>query len=289
MGNRTAIEWADRTWNPVSGCTKVSTGCKHCYAETQAERFAGGVAFPNGFDITLRHHLVAKPLGYRKHARIFVNSMSDLFHKDIPEEFRSQIFGTMLACYAFNNRHDHDFLILTKRAKEMHEYFRRGEELIGDWADHAQVCCDNEDVCFNEYIGAFCPPWPLPNIWLGVSVELHKHTDRIKHLRRMPAKTRFVSLEPLLNGIDYGHLATCLEGIDWVIIGGESGAKARPCMPEWIRNCVRSARAAGCKVFVKQMGTWWANSNGSADYKGGLMDDWPEDLRVREFPGVQRG
>ena len=292
MGSQTDIEWADRTWNPVTGCSKISSGCKYCYAETQAERFAGGKAFPDGFGITLRHHKITEPLRYRKHARIFVNSMSDVFHEGIPEDFRSEVFGTMLACLAFTNSHNHEFLILTKRSTEMKEYFSPlYADLIERWTEAAalNLQCKDPDLTFAEYIGYSPPPHPLPNLWMGVSVELTKHLKRIEDLQEIPAAVKFVSLEPLLNAIDFDQLAEHLRGIDWVIIGGESGPKARPCMPEWIRHCVQAARAAGCAVFVKQMGSWWANSHKSKDYKGGLMSEWPEDLRIREFPEVYRG
>lgn len=273
MGSQTDIEWADRTWNPVTGCSKISSGCKYCYAETQAERFAGGRAFPNGFALTLKPHKLSEPLRWRRPAKVFVNSMSDLFHRDIPEDYLIDIFAVM----ALSQKHT--FQVLTKRPLQAKEWYSQ-------WEIENSVLWAAQQLGNIRFITA-SPGWPLPNLWLGVSVELQKHLNRIEDLHEIPAAVKFVSLEPLLNAIDFDQLAEHLRGIDWVIIGGESGPKARPCMPEWIRNCVKAARAAGCAVFVKQMGSWWANHN-SKDYKGGLMSEWPEDLRVREFPEVGR-
>lgn len=256
----TTIEWTDRTWNFVTGCTKVSSGCRNCYAETIAERFRGGKAFPNGFDIQLRPEKMNDPLKWRKPSRVFVNSMSDFFHPDVPDAMRKQALGVMAQAT------EHTFQVLSKRP----------EVMVSAMLDY--------------YLGQGRLNVPvIKNLWLGVSVELARYLSRIELLKQTPAAVRFVSIEPLLNGLDVDQLADALKGIDWVIIGGESGANARPCLPDWIRNCVRAARAAGCAVFVKQMGTWWASIADYSDYKGGEMADWPEDLRIREFPGVDHG
>lgn len=252
----TLIEWTDRTWNPVSGCTKVSTGCKNCYAEKIAERF-GAPAYPNGFDITLRPHRLDDPKRWKKPARVFVNSMSDLFHEGIPRNYRDEILDIIQECP------QHTFQVLTKRAEHM-------RDLMWRWYD-----CD---------CGAFgCSHPPIPNLWLGVSVENAKTAGRMEVLRETHAAVRFVSAEPLLGTLQ----PLDLTGIDWVIIGGESGPGARPMEVSWALEIIAAAREAGCAIFVKQLGSNWAKARNALHKKGGDPGEWPAELRIREFPEVR--
>ena len=194
MADKSSIEWTEATWNPVTGCTKVSPGCAHCYAETFAERFRGvpGHPYERGFDLQLRPERLNQPLEWKRPRLIFVNSMSDLFHPDVPLEFTQAVFDTMLRA------NWHTFQVLTKRSERLAEVASR-------------------------------LPWPN-NIWIGVSVENQRWTSRIDNLRTVPAAIRFLSCEPLL-----GALTLDLTGIHWVIVGGESGRRARPMRPEWAR------------------------------------------------------
>lgn len=226
MATHTEIEWTDATWNPVSGCTRLSRGCDNCYAERLAERFRGvpNHPFEHGFDLTLRPHKLLEPLGWRRPRRVFVNSMSDLFHKEIPREFVDQVFATM------ERANWHVFQVLTKRSSLMQRYVRR------------------------RYQGEKAPP----NIWLGVSVEDGRSLGRIRHLARTQATVRFVSFEPLLE--DPGPID--LTGIHWAIAGGESGPFARPVRAEWIRSIRDQCRAAGVAFFFKQWGGLTAKAGG---------------------------
>ena len=268
-------------WNPVTGCSAVSDGCKNCYAATMTGRLAGmkhskakyaGLLNSSGhFNGTVRCHedVLDKPLNRRKPTTYFVNSMSDLFHAGVPFEFIDKVFAVMMALCP-----QHTFQILTKRPERMAEYLY--------W--HGQ---------FTEDGG------PLPNVWLGTSVENQQAADeRIPHLLKCPAAVRFLSIEPLLGAIDflYGPQAWgLLTDIDWAIIGGESGSGARPCNVAWIRSLIDQCKAAGVPAFVKQLGKvpYWAEHRGVAKTihelrlkhpKGGDMSEWPEDLRVREMP-----
>lgn len=246
MSQNSKIEWTEATWNPVRGCTKISPGCKHCYAETFAERWRGipGHPYEQGFDLRLVPEKLADPLRRRKPTTYFVNSMSDLFHKLVPFEYVAAVFGVMAACP------QHTFQVLTKRPLRMREFF--------DWAElhgngylnehgfpPALLTCAWE-ACSGDGWGDVEPPedwviptprvfgrvWPPPNVWLGVSVEDREYgLPRIDELRATPAAVRFLSVEPLLE--DLGQLD--LTGIDWVIVGGESGHGARPMHPDWVR------------------------------------------------------
>jgi protein gp37 len=230
MSQASKIEWTDATWNPVRGCTKISPGCKHCYAETFAERWRGipGHPYEQGFDLRLVPEKLAEPLRWKKPRRVFVNSMSDLFHDDVPFEYIAAVFGIMAACP------QHTFQVLTKRPGRMREWFK--------WANcqrgrGARCLCRQEAAHLVRGVAwDFADPrgvWPLPNVWLGVSVEDRKYgLPRIDDLRATPAALRFLSVEPLLE--DLGTLD--LTGIDWVIVGGESGHGARPLRPEWVRS-----------------------------------------------------
>lgn len=219
MSDGSAIEWTDATWNPVRGCVKVSPGCKHCYAETFAERWRGLPNHPygQGFDLRLVPEKLSEPLGWRRSRRIFVNSMSDLFQEGVPAEFVTRVFETMGAAGW------HSYQVLTKRADRM-------RDLVTALPAHLRA---------------------LSQVWLGVSVEDQKYgVPRIAHLRETPAAVRFLSIEPLLE--DVGDLD--LTGIHWVIVGGESGARARPMKPEWVRAIRRQCRKQGVPFFFKQWG-----------------------------------
>lgn len=214
MSEKSTIEWTDSTWNPVTGCTKLSQGCKHCYAQTFAERWRGtpGHPYEQGFDMRLWPNRLEAPLSWKKPRTIFVNSMSDLFHEKIPFEFIQSVFRTMeLATW-------HTFQILTKRSERL---FEVASQL----------------------------PWP-ENVWMGVSVEMARYKPRIDHLRSVPSAVRFLSLEPLLGPLDILDLT----GIHWVIVGGESGPGARPIEAKWVREIRKQCRATGVPFFFKQWG-----------------------------------
>lgn len=218
MADSTQIEWTDSTWNPVTGCTKVTAGCDFCYAERFSERFRGvpGHPFESGFDLTLRAARVRQPLTWRKPRRIFVNSMSDLFHKEVPKDFIDQVFDTM------EKADWHTYQVLTKRSSLLVKYLR------------------------GRYGEGLAPA----HIWLGVSVEDQKNAVRIKHLRAARAATKFVSFEPLLASVG----VVDLEGIHWAIVGGESGPRARPMDEKWVLEIRDQCRAAKVAFFFKQWG-----------------------------------
>ena len=211
MSDGSQIEWTDATWNPVLGCTKVSPGCKHCYAETFSERFRGtpGHPFEQGFDLRLVPHALDRPRRWKRGRLIFVNSMSDLFHDQVPDDYIAQVFAVMESCP------QHRFQLLTKRAERL-------EQLAPSL------------------------PWPS-NLWMGVSVETQKYRSRIHALQRVPAAIRFLSLEPLLGPLP-------LKGIDWVIVGGESGRRPRPMSADWVRSIQRQCARADVRFFFKQWG-----------------------------------
>ena len=214
MANKSNIEWTEMTWNPVTGCTKVSQGCKHCYAERMAKRLTamGAERYRNGFSVTLHPDLVDIPRGWRLPRVVFVNSMSDLFHDDIPLAYIQRVFATMRDCPR------HTFQVLTKRS-----------ERLAELAPHL--------------------PWP-ENVWMGVSVEDARVLHRVADLQSVQAKVRFLSLEPLIGPLE----SLPLDGIHWVIVGGESGPQARPMRKEWVRQILRQCRAAKVPFFFKQWG-----------------------------------
>ncbi|HUE90286.1 MAG TPA: phage Gp37/Gp68 family protein [Vicinamibacterales bacterium] len=219
MSDGSAIEWTDATWNPVRGCTKVSPGCKFCYAESIAERFRGvpGHPFEQGFDLLLVHDKLDQPLAWRRPRKVFVNSMSDLFHDGVPVAYISAVGETMLRA------NWHIYQILTKRHQRLRRLLRTDLAWLGR----------------------------LPHVWFGVSVENRKHgIPRIAALRETPAAVRFLSIEPLLE--DLGPVD--LTGIDWVIVGGESGPHARPMQKEWVVNVHRQCASQGVPFFFKQWG-----------------------------------
>jgi protein gp37 len=226
MAESTSIEWTDATWNPVTGCTKISAGCDHCYAERFSERFRGtpGHPFENGFDLSLRPERLEQPLIWRRPRMIFVNSMSDLFHKEIPLDFIGRVFDTM------ERAHWHTFQVLTKRSSLMRDFLRR------------------------RYGSGRGPA----HMWFGVSVEDGTKISRIRHLRDAPAGIRFLSIEPLIGPM--GHLD--LSGIDWVIVGGESGPGARPMLRAWVRDIRDQCKTARVPFFFKQWGGLRPKSGG---------------------------
>lgn len=275
MAGASDIEWTDATWNPVRGCVKVSPGCKHCYAETFAERFRGvaGHAYEQGFDPRLVPTALDWPLRNRGSLRIFVNSMSDLFGDWVPNEYVAAVYGVAAACPL------HTFQVLTKRAERLPvfaawllergglgPYLRSirvdGDRTIPRYFDrvmrtaltrHGQRHRSMDDPWMQVFNAAACTGGtaPLYNIHLGVSVEDRKYgVPRIEHLRNTPAAVRFLSIEPLLE--DLGELD--LRGIDWVIVGGESGLGARPMHPDWVRSIRDQCVAAGVPFFFKQWG-----------------------------------
>lgn len=226
MAEISSIEWTDATWNPVTGCTKITAGCDHCYAERFSERFRGTVGHPfeHGFDLQLRPERIGQPLLWKRPRMIFVNSMSDLFHKDVPLEFTDRVFDAMEAA------HWHTYQVLTKRSSLMRDFLRRR---YGD------------------------RPAPA-HIWCGVSIEDSAAAARLRHLAGAPATIRFLSIEPLLGPV--GKLD--LSGIAWVIVGGESGPGARPMAIEWVREVRDQCLASGTAFFFKQWGGLRPKSGG---------------------------
>ena len=242
MSRKSTIEWTNSTWNPVTGCTKVSAGCDHCYAERLSERFRGvkGHPFETGFDLTLRPERLEQPLRWRRPQLIFVNSMSDLFHKTIPTEYIARVFDTM-------ERADwHTYQVLTKRSSLMRDFVHQ------------------------HYRGQAVPP----HIWLGVSIENAAAMTRLRHLKQTNASVRFVSFEPLLGPLG----AVNLEGIHWIIAGGESGPGVRPMRVEWVRSLRDQCQAQRVAFFFKQWG-------GRTPKTGGNTLDGRQWL---EYPRVQR-
>ena len=351
MGSRTGIAWTDATWNPVRGCTRISEGCRRCYAEIMAARFCGEPESPfytfarqGPARWTGKVELVPKkleePLHWRKPRRVFVNSMSDLFHEKLSDRDIAAVFGVMAACPHLT------FQVLTKRPERMRAWFAAapwGSCAPGGPADECVISAGVR-MGRDEFR---CQPihWPLPNVWLGVSVEDQAAADaRIPVLLDTPAALRFVSYEPALGPVDlrrwslaeHGrrHIGAA-PGIGWVIVGGESGPKARPFDVAWARSVVRQCRMAGVAVFVKQVGRDVRDRNDAGfeadtetfadgpkagrptrptawpsppyveeidtgyqgaevrvhlrDRSGADPEEWPEDLRVREFPEVPRG
>lgn len=327
MSDKSGIQWTDATWNPVRGCSRVSEGCRNCYAERYAQRFANPgqpfEGFARGGDgpprwtgkVELIPEKLDQPLRWRKPRRIFVNSMSDLFHESLPDEDIDQVFAIMAESPW------HTFQVLTKRPALMRRYLSKRDRKKD--IDTAIYWLDQK-VRFREDEG-WSGTWPLPNIWLGVSVEDQATADeRIPLLLETPAAVRFVSYEPALGPIDFNRgqrleITVCGEGhltdastkavlevgraalksrgiglIDWVIIGGESGPAARPFDLAWARSVISYGRDNGVPVFVKQLGAsiipqpqdrmFYEPPLRLRDRKGGEPSEWPKDIRVREFP-----
>ncbi len=234
MANNSGIEWTEATWNPLTGCTKLSAGCKYCYADRMAKRLQamGSPNYRNGFKITLHEHMLEVPFKWKKPRKVFVNSMSDLFHPEVPDEFIHRVFDVMVRCP------QHQFQVLTKRP-----------ERVAQMSDALS--------------------WP-ENIWMGTSVEDLRVVSRIDHLRLADAATRFLSLEPLL-----GPLPNLdLRGIHWVIVGGESGPKARPIDPEWVTDIRDQCLESKVPFFFKQWGGQNKKKSGRL-LEGRTWDEFP--------------
>ena len=312
----TTIEWTDKTWNPVTGCTKVSAGCKNCYAEAIADRFFAKQYPPNPdgsprkfTDVRCHPDRLMQPLRWKDPANCFVNSMSDLFHEDVPDQFITDILGVMFLAHWVR------FQILTKRPARMLAYFAKGDHGIFEQFIRIR---DQGGMAPREVFraldlkhrdGHFIGQWPLPNVWLGVSVEnqIQAH-QRIPLLLATPAAVRFLSVEPMLEAIDLTAIKrTHAEGfmrpldgrfrtINWVICGGESGPDARPFNLAWAESLLDQCKAAGVPFFMKQIGSnpEWPNEYWKGllppkreNMKGGDPAEWPDKLRVREcFSGA---
>jgi protein gp37 len=251
VGERSAIEWTEATWNPTTGCDRVSSGCDNCYALTLAKRLKA-MGSPKyqadgdprtsgpGFGLSVHPDALAVPYGWKSPRTVFVNSMSDLFHARVPLDYVRRVFDVIA------DTPQHTYQVLTKRARRLRQ--------LADRLD-----------------------WP-ENLWMGVSVESAKELPRIDDLRQVPAAVRFLSCEPLLGpltGLDLTH-------IDWVIVGGESGAGARPMDMAWALDVVEEARLRGSAVFVKQLGSRWSKSHKD-------IGQFPLELQVRDYPGVVSG
>ena len=243
MADNSAIEWTDATWNPVTGCTKITAGCDNCYASRFAERWRGieGHPFEHGFDLTLRPERIGQPLKWKRPRMIFVNSMSDLFHKGVPKAFIDRVFDSM------ESADWHVFQLLTKRSSRMRDYLRI------------------------RYAGRLAPS----HIWCGVSVEDSKGAARIAHLQAAPAAVRFLSVEPLIGPVG----PVDLSGIHWVIAGGESGPGARILNIEWARDIRDQCETQGVPFFFKQWGGIRPKSGGR-ELDGKVWNEFPSQDRV---------
>lgn len=273
MGDKTSIEWTDATWGPVTGCTKVSSGCDNCYAESIATRFAGTKAYPDGFKVTLRPERLDQPLRWKRPRRIFVNSMSDLFHQDVPDEYIARVWAVMALAP------QHTFQVLTKRHGRMRSLL--SSPTFPRMVEAAARPLANERRL--DWLESRGWTYPLPNVWLGVSVEDQKTADlRIPALLDTPAAVRWLSCEPLLGPVDLSavpyvpksdgtafrdYLSRRLEdpavragyvlsSLDWIVVGGESGPRARPMHPDWARSLRDQCKDAGVPFLFKQWGEW---------------------------------
>ena len=244
MGTKTGIEWTETTWNPTTGCRKVSPGCDHCYAATLAKRLKamGNPRYQKdgpdgpGFGLSLHYDKLTEPLSWRKPRKVFVNSMSDLFHRDVPESFIGRVFETMGACP------QHEFQILTKRPRRMAQLLSRLTTVCG----------------------------VLPNVWLGTSIESDEYTWRADWVRKTPSAIRFLSLEPLLGPLP----SLNLEGLDWVIVGGESGPSHRPMDIRWVLDIRDRCLSDGIPFFFKQWGGRTPKAGGRS-LQGEVWDTMP--------------
>lgn len=280
MGDKTGIEWTDATWNPVTGCDKVSPGCDNCYAETFAERWRGtpGHYFETGFDVQLRADKLALPLRWTRPRRIFVNSMSDLFHDKVPDDYIAEVFAVM-ACNYLWDRPTHTFQLLTKRHGRMRSLLL-SEDFRASVARKVGMRSEDGDSAHDAVYYHF---WPLPNVWLGVSAEDQKRADlRIPALLDTPAAVRFVSAEPLLGPIELiEHFGSApavggTAALDWVIVGGESGPGARPMHPAWARSLRDECVTGGVPFLFKQWGEWrWTREADDYEYEQAHGDLYP--------------
>lgn len=331
MGENSKIEWTEATWNPFAGCSRKSEGCRNCYAEVMTKRLAAmGVAKYQGLlneqgrfngVVRLDEPSLRIPLKWKKPRRIFVNSMSDLFHENVQDEWIDKVFAVMALTP------QHTYQCLTKRPERMVEYIESlknyqysiDQYWLGDW-----VSMGMPRKQYQEMRGVFVNE-PLPNVWLGVSIEDQKTADeRIPHLLQIPAKVRFLSIEPLLGPVDLRfpqavsrdvkypegfemwseenrdawcetqarriYMARCEMALHWVIVGGESGSNARPMNLEWAKSIVHQCKAAGVPVFVKQLGRSAIDTDylrfQTKDKKGGDISEFPVELAIREFPNA---
>jgi len=290
-----AIEWTGITWNPTTGCDRISPGCDNCYALTMAKRLKGmGQAkYQNdgdprtsgpGFGLAVHPDSLSAPLHWRDPRRVFVNSMSDLGHARIPQEFLARVWAVMAATP------QHTYQILSKRPERLRRVLV-DECRCGTGHPPGTHFRSAMEWAATSYSPVYVPglkpgigcngTWPLPNVHLGTSIELDRYCRRADDLRESPAAVRFLSLEPLLGPLP----SLDLTGIGWCIIGGESGPGARPMELAWARDLVERCREAGVRPFVKQLGSVLGRELGAGG-KGGDWDAWPADLRVREFPEI---
>jgi protein gp37 len=291
MGAETGISWTGSTWNPIVGCSKVSPGCANCYAETLALRW-GWTPKPwlpeNGPEnVILKPERLDQPLRWKRPRKIFVNSLSDVFHEQVPDEFIDQMYAVMARAPW------HTFQVLTKRPERMRAYVTtpgRRERVIA---------ATGIVLHGGEYIR-----WPLRNVWAGTSVENARWRTRIDDLRETPSAVRFLSCEPLLGPLDNVVVKDAaigfstdsltaakrpkldLTGIDWVIVGGESGPGARPMKEEWVRDILAECRRQGVAFWMKQFGEVWSRANLGHGGHAANMDEFPKDLRIQEFPAA---
>lgn len=239
---KSKIEWTEYSWNPVSGCTPISEGCQNCYAKRMSKRLAGRCGYPadDPFKVTLHPDRLSEPLKWKKPRRIFVCSMGDIFHEEVPDEFIGEIFSIIL-----DTEHKHTYLILTKRPKRALEWFRKHPKGIF--------------VGANSFYEPIYYRWPLQNVWFGVTTENQARADeRIPILLEIPAAVRFVSVEPMLEPVDLSKWIYCGDRplLNWVICGGETGPGARPMHPDWARSLRDQCQAAGVPFFFKQWGEY---------------------------------
>ena len=286
MGD-TKIEWAKKSWNPVTGCTKISAGCVHCYAERMANRLVANPGVKHreryqGFRPAFWPERLEQPLRWKKPRRIFVCSMADLFHEDVKEEWIDKVFAVMALCP------QHTSMVLTKRPERMEHYLNViCPQEFGPVSQAYVICKGREDYWAGK--------WPLPNVQLGVTCENQAaYDDRAKWLRKCPAAVRFISAEPLLSDIQFGDL----KGIHGVIVGGETGPGARPMHPDWVRSVRDQCAVAGVKFFLKSFGDWlpdpltdWGKNqvftfpDGVRMFRHGYLARKYEPKRLRELDG----
>ncbi|HMX66305.1 MAG TPA: phage Gp37/Gp68 family protein [Microthrixaceae bacterium] len=306
----TNIEWTDETWNPIVGCSKVSLGCDNCYAvgtvhRGLAEQHRGLTVRAEGAtdwtgEVRVVESMMDRPLRWTKPRRIFVNSLSDLFHPDVSDETIARIFAVMALAP------QHTFQVLTKRPQRMADML----STMLFWKVVASHCADDQTASLSwPYRTAIANHQGLPNVWLGVSIESDRYAFRADHLRRTPAAVRWISAEPLLGPLP----SLDLTGIDWLVVGGESGPKARPMHPQWVRDlrdectdiccpecgetwpyddaeipcshCRGSGAEDPTAFLFKQGGSVLAKEWGCTDSKGGKLDEIPAEFQIREYPG----
>lgn len=280
MSDKSSIEWTDASWNPIRGippnrhmCSKISPGCDNCYASTMTARFGGVEYPPHRTDVEVRvdERALYLPLTWKEPRRVFVCSMTDLFGEWMPESWIDQVFAVMAWAT------QHQFQVLTKRPRRMLKYLRTPDRLSEIENARCDVCVRSGGKC--GYPGDDCglladTVLPLPNVWLGTSIELDRYSWRANLLRYCPAAVRFVSAEPLLGPLP----SLDLTGIDWLIAGGESGQRHRPCEAEWVRDLRDRSVAAGTAFFFKQVGGR-THAEGGRELDGRTWDEFPEPPR----------